>query len=328
MGFDKVVQVSYNCVMQISKTLGGLFLLTSLIFVSPVFAGGGPVEFTVDPNQVLNPGEQYIVHARVYADGPYPTYCKNCFIKLGLQNPQDGDYIAQNSDATNDEGRIYAKVISKVPGNRTIYVSELRNTDGTRITANSTVVLKYTGESISTPTPNPTSTPTPQPIILPSGSIYVKVGVQRYVEGPKRYVYLSWNKVEGATKYSVYARLSDTKEYGGNLVSTGNLSTEIGINAFLDYYVKVYACNSTGCISSSEVFVPRMKKEEGDRVIIPSPSTVTTTPSPNNSNIEELNKKVENLQNQLDQSKKTQSVLEQRVNNLVNFIKRLFPFFK
>lgn len=314
--------------MQISKTLGCLFLLTSLIFVSPVFAGGGPVEFTVDSNQALNPGEQYIVHARVYADGPYPTYCKNCFIKLGLQNPQDADYIAQNSDATNDEGRIYAKVISKVPGNRTIYVSELRNTDGTRITANSTVLLKYTGESISTPTPNPTSTPVPQPIILPTGSIYVKVGVQRYVEGPKRYVYLSWNKVEGAVKYNVYARLSDMKGYGATIVGTGSLSSEIGINAFLDYYVKVDACNSAGCISSSEVFVPRMRKSEEGTIVAPSPSTVTTSPSPTNSNVEELNKKVENLQNQLDQSKKTQNVLEQRINDLINFIKRLFPFFK
>lgn len=307
-------------------------MLASLVFVSPVLAGGGPVEFTVDPDQALNPGEQYIVHALVYADGSYPTYCKNCFIKLALQNPQDGDYIAQNSDATNDEGRIYAKVISKVSGNRTIYVSELRNADGTRITANSTVVLKYTGEF--TPPPNPTPSPAPQP--LPEGEFYVKIGVQRYTDGPKRYVYLSWSQVQNAVKYNVYARLSDIKEYGGALVGTGSLSTEIGINAFLDYYAKVDACNSAGCISSTEVFVPRMKKEEGGAIVVPSPSTVTTVPTApsikpsisNNSNIDELNKKVENLQNQLEESKQRQGFLETRLNQLVSWIKSIFPFFK
>lgn len=321
----------YNYNMQINKAIGGLFLLASLVFVSPVLASGGPVEFTVDPNQALNPGEQYIVHAQVYANGPYPTYCKNCFVKLALQSPQDGDYIVQNDNVTNDDGRIYAKVISKVPGNRTIYVSELRNTDGTRIIANSTVVLNYTGEFLlPSPTPSPTPSPSsqPQPIIPPEGSIYVKVGTQRYVEGPKRYVYLSWNKVEGAVKYNVYVRLSDIKEYGGALVGTGSLSTEVGINAFLDYYVKVDACNTAGCISSSEVFVPRMKKEEGGVIVVPPPSTVITTPSPNNSNIEELNKKVENLQSQLEESKQKQNFLESRLNQLISWIKSIFPFFR
>lgn len=325
--------MQYNAIMWIKTAFGGLLLLTNLVFTSLAFAGGGPVEFTIDPNQALNPGEQYIVHARVWADGsfvvePYPAYCKNCFIKLALQNPQDGDYIAQNDNVTNDEGRIYAKVISKVPGNRTIYVSELRNIDGTRIPAYSTVVLPYTGEPISIPTPNPTPTPAPQPTIPPSGNIYVKVGVQRYVEGPKRYVYLSWSKVEGAIKYNLYARLSDMKDYGAAIVGTGSLSTEIGINAFLDYYVKVDACNSAGCITSSEVFVPRMKQEEGGTVVAPSPSTVTPTPSSNNSNIEDLNKKVENLQNQLEESKQRQSFLETRINQLVSWIKSVFPFFK
>lgn len=426
--------------MRIKKALFSLFLLTNLLFVPSVFAGGGPVQFTIDPDQSLNPGEQYIVHAQVYIDGQYPTYCKNCFIKLALDNPQDDDYIVQNDNVTNDDGRIYAKVISKVAGNRVIYVSELRNADGARITADSIVVLNYTGESLLpsrnpklylTPPSTPTPSPTPQPIpegsnfyvkvgvqrytdgpkryiylswsqvqntvkynvyarladtntygaallgtgslstelginafmdyyvkvdacsnpgvcigsneifvpamsqvtsppkpSTPGGDIYLKVGVQRYVGEPKRYVYLSWNKVEGAVKYNVYTRLSDMNEYGAAIVGTGSLSTEIGINAFLDYYAKVNACNSVGCISSSEVFIPRMKKEEGGVVVAPSPSTVITVPPTNNSNVEELNKKVGSLQNQLEASKKKQNTLEQRINDLVSFIKRFFPFFR
>lgn len=58
-----------------------------------------------------------------------------------------------------------------------------------------------------------------------------------------------------------------------------------------------------------------------------TPVTVTP-PAENNIVVEELNKKVESLQNQLEASKKQQSALEQRVNDLINFIKNLFPFFK
>lgn len=50
--------------------------------------------------------------------------------------------------------------------------------------------------------------------------------------------------------------------------------------------------------------------------------------SPDNSNIEELNQKVENLQNQLEQSKQRQNFLEARLNQLVSWIKSVFPFFK
>lgn len=323
MGLDRGRKISYNIKMKINKVFGSLFiLLIGLFFSSPVFAGGGPVEFTLDPNQTLNSGEQYIVHARVSADGPYPTYCKNCFIKLALQNPQDSDYIAQNNDVTNDEGRIYAKVISKVPGNRTIYVSELRNSDGVSSIAYSTIVLPYTGESTFLPSP----TPTPQPIGLPAKSIHVKVDSQRYVEGSKRYVNLSWNKVDGATKYIVYNRV--VKGYDSNyVVETGSLNTELTLNAFLDYYIKVDACNSAGCISSSEVFIAKMQKNDDKVVNTPTP-IVTTSPEPTNSNIEELNKKVENLENQLQASQKKQSALELKFNQLANWIKSIFPFFK
>ncbi len=58
------------------------------------------------------------------------------------------------------------------------------------------------------------------------------------------------------------------------------------------------------------------------------PAIISPSPTGENKQVDELNKKVNDLQNQLDQSKKTQSVLEQRISNLVDFIKRLFPFFK
>ncbi|MBI2314524.1 hypothetical protein HYU93_00470 [Candidatus Daviesbacteria bacterium] len=134
--------------------LVAFFLSAVALFLTAysVSAGGGPIEFQVEPKGSLNPGEQYVVNVRVYADGQYPTYCKSCYLKLGFMNPQDGDYVAQSSDTTDQEGRLYAKVISKVGGTRTIYAIELKDADGSRITANSTVDLRYSST-------NPTSAP-------------------------------------------------------------------------------------------------------------------------------------------------------------------------
>ncbi len=198
------------------------------------YAGGGPVEFWVDPNTSLNPGEQYIVHARVFNDGPSTTLdCKNCLIHLKFKDPQGSDYIAQNSDRTDENGTIYAKVISKVPGNRVVYPTDLQTADGKIINSANYVELAYTGESTlpSTPTASPV-TQNPKPTISP-------------VQKPST-----------------------------------------------------------------------------------PPAIISPSPIGENKQVDELNKKVNDLQNQLDQSKKTQSVLEQRISNLVDFIKRLFPFFK
>lgn len=341
-----------------NKALWSSFLLASLFFVSPVFAGGQLVSLYADSDGWVS-DTMYGRVLRVYLHPEYP--CKGTQITFKFVAPKDGDYITTgsgNSTYVMQEDRqpyykngilgttcsTYAKMGSKASEERQVTV-EVKNGDS--IWHSPPVIKvhfdgKYHGDnhtdgesyrssiddpywsmtSKSTPIPSSTSQPTL------SGSIYVKVGNQKYIEGPKRQVTLSWNKVEGAVKYNVYAHLSDMKEYGAAIVGTGSLSTEIGINAFLDYYVKVDACNSAGCISSSEIFVSRMKKEDRGTVVVPSPSTVTTTPSPNDSNIKELNKKVENLQNQLEESKQRQGALEARLNLIISWIKSIFPLFK
>lgn len=314
-----------NRIYSFLLSFAALFFM--LFSANSAYAGGGPVEFTLDPNTSLNPGEQYIVHARVYADEPYPTYCKNCSINLAFENPQGSDYIAQNSDRTDDNGTIYAKVISKIPGKRTLIVKDriIVRPDGVKVTANSSVIVNYNGDS-----PLPT-----QPVDL-----RLIVSGQKYLDGPERMVYLSWTQIPGAVKYNVYARLADTKDYGAALLGTGQPSGDITINAFLDYYVKVNACSEpTVCTSSPEVFVKAMSKDNevvSTQKQIPTTNTVvnstnavvTQAANGDNSKVEELNKKVENLQDQLEVSKQRQNTLEQRINDLVGFIKHLFPFFK
>lgn len=62
----------------------------------------------------------------------------------------------------------------------------------------------------------------------------------------------------------------------------------------------------------------------------PAPTFIpaqTTSPS-ETTDTAQLNQKINDLQKQLDQSKKEQNFLQSQVNWLMNFIKHLFPFFK
>lgn len=214
------------------KILLSSLLLTSLLFTSPAFAGGGPISFQIEPNnRTLNPGEQYIVNLEVYADGPFPTFCKGCSVKLALQKPQPSDYIAQSSEKTDENGRMYAKVISKVSGPRTIYASELIDSNGKIVVSNSSAVLKYSGEA----------------------------------------------NVEIPT-----SELTEVKE------------------------------------------VPTIQPPQA---IVPTPvGVIIQAPVEDNSKIDELNQKVENLQNQLEVSNQRQSFLETRLNLLISWIKSILPF--
>jgi hypothetical protein len=408
-----------------SNLLISIFLMfAALVFVNPARAGGGPVEFSVEPNTSLNPGEQYIIRARVYAEGPYPTYCKNCLIHLKFKDPQEGDYIAQNSDRTDENGTVYAKVISKVPGGRVIYPTDLQTAEGKLIESGNYVTLNYSGDSSLPKTP----------II----NFYAQVNDQKYVGGPKRIVTVGWNYVPNIERVNVYARLADSQDWGEAISSSTMLyprSAQISINAFLDYNIKVDACKGSYPCLSSEIFLPAMKQDQNKDVppqpkypyvpqnlritqiettkdpgvrnvhlmwdpvegatsyniysstkakapsitanvdtnlyeikiptdlytdvrvtakngelesknskvislyvnsdgsknpppqLNPSPSVIST-PQADNGKVEELNKKVQNLQYQLDQSVKKQNILEQRITELVNWIKSVFPFFK
>lgn len=393
------------------------FVLLTLITPKPIFAGGGPVEFTAEPNTSLNPGEQYVIHARVYADGPYPTYCKNCYIKLAFQNPQDGDYIAQDSETTNDEGRIYAKAISKVTGERIILVAELKNSNGTKIDAGSSVALKYTGDSqfLKTPTnlhitqiettsdtgtkkvhifwdpvPGATSYTVYKPMsginyyqttvdtnlyempVSTSSVFYIAVAArkdgmesarseiltidlakdntsnnpnptsppatinawilrQNLVGQNSREVTVKWGAFGGNQgTFTIYAKAANKSTWDEKFDGSKGPSATFTIKANQDYHVKVYGCMDKfgTCVDSNTLLLPKMQTDDG-KVIIPKPiESVSSTPANNNDEVAALNKKVASLEGKLAESQKKQNVLEQRIGDLINFIKRLFPFFK
>lgn len=330
-------------------------LVTLVMFFSAsfVFAGGGPVEFSIEPGTSLSPGEQYIVHARVYADGTYPTYCKNCYIKLALQNPQEGDYIAQDSERTNEDGRIYAKVISKVSGTRTIYVSELIDNNGVKITANSTVNLSYKESSNNAPTPK-----APE-------MIYPQNGQTLDLEGAYMF---KVTKVEGASGYlfglfqngeMIYENYRDAKTLSSNgefaLWESNPAHAKFKIG---EVKVMIRALVNNKWTDAREITIilkPR-EKNDGAPVTNPQPivkqvptivpkATPSITPNPtssvpgvisptvkiiavqDSSASAELEQKIEDLQNQLTESQQKQSALQSRLDNLIDWLKSVFPFF-
>ena len=76
--------------------------------------------------------------------------------------------------------------------------------------------------------------------------------------------------------------------------------------------------------------VPTIPTQEAHPVVdsVVSNEQVTPTKADDSKKVEELNKKVADLEGKLDESQKKQSFLEARINDLVNFIRSIFPTFK
>ncbi len=304
----------------------GFFLLVSLIFVSPVFAGGGLISFESSP-ALVRPGEQYVVRPKVYSDNN-GNLCKSCPIIIKFENTQTGDVINQSDSKTDENGTMYAKVISQQSGERIIY-AEVTMPGGTSYQS-SRYVLYYEAKA------------------EPIGSIVVRVDGQRILGGDVRQVSLSWNSIPEAY-YLVFVRPVNNS-YGAALAQTNNLNATVTINTSPNYYVKVSACNSYGrCIESSEVLVPELKAATTPVPVVSSNTyntkvttsettkaksftspiqVVAPTASSSDKKVEELNTKIDNLQGQLEESKMKQNALESKINELVSWIKSLFPFFK
>ena len=66
----------------------------------------------------------------------------------------------------------------------------------------------------------------------------------------------------------------------------------------------------------------------GDQFDFGLTTTVKYPEKENNTKEEELNEKIASLQSQLEASRQKQTVLEQKIIQLMSFIKRIFPFFK
>ena len=160
-----------------------LFIALFLSFFAPklVLAGGGLVSTEVYPNSGrenfnVPVGEQFIVKPQVHLDNEDPydqtiRWCKNCPVKVKLENPQADDVINQSSDKTDENGQIYAKVISHIQGVRFVY-SEVTLPNG-QIYTGSKNSLNYAPSYIygQEPQASPSVVVYPTPSIIPNKTV-------------------------------------------------------------------------------------------------------------------------------------------------------------
>lgn len=327
-----------------------VFAFLTILCVRPVSAGGQLFDLTADTNGWKS-DIGYGRNVRVFINPSFP--CKGTELTFKFIDPKDGDYIATGDGNTGtyvlkDDGingcSTYAKMASKNSETRQITVTG-KNGDRVWEAPNAPVILvdfdgqyhagnAYNGYNYRSSTENPygssiNAVPTTLPV--PSGSITVSVLSQERVAPYSRKVVIKWSSLDGnSIFYDIYATPSDEKNWEQLLSDQGGPSATLDIRADKDYFVKVQGCirKVGNCVDSNVLFVP--KTQNDDRTVItPKPiQSISTGPTNDTGQIEELNKKVSQLEGKLEESNKNQSALEQRINELVAFIKRLFPFFQ
>ena len=290
------------------------FTLLALFFTSLTFAGGGGVD-----TRVTNTDDPHAITVIVHFD-PKLFTCKGMNVSFNFESSEDGDIIkGTNGDNTSTitqeawmgKTRLkcftHAIVYSKeLKLNRTLNISfKGANLEGSRKIAVSFGVTYNPNDLPLLAWENPSDS---EPIAPTSATC-------TDTDGGKNY------EVVGS---AVYTNNPDKILEEFDNCTSDNLLSEMVCNSSTDYRqnTESYYCPN-GCQDGA------CKKELGN--------TDTTVPAPKivdqpevmdgDKNNELLEQKIANLEAQLNESKKDQSILAQRVNDLINFIKKLFPFF-
>lgn len=327
----------------------------ALAFTFPIntFAGGGPVGLSSFPLRPFDQTQAFILQTDVYSSQP----CTQLNLRFSLKDfsagdsidtfptPLDGTYITRHFQIDNG---IYKEITYKEVCTSYSIVKSGRKSQRTAV-----VEAFVNGKQETRETPLAFGDDdyskqiqgfgryndydnSPQPDIMG----------EKYLGGPKREVSLQWQKIPWATKYSVYAREANAPA-GSEifLVDTDNTNAIIDIASDLNFYISVVACktNDTCKInqdSNYTVYLSRMKnKVIGSTEVVNNTNNQTqtsNTPAPqvntssgsNEKKVQELNDKVASLEAQVKVSDQKQNLLEEKINQLIAFIKSVFPFFK
>ncbi len=332
------------------RYLVGLLLGLAILLVTPntTLAGGGGVD-----TRITTGDDPHWLAVRVYFD-PKLFTCRGMVASFSFANPENGDVISgseggNSSKITNDasyetvQGKqylrcsTYVKVHSdKLTTNRLFNISY----NGENLEGGRTIALSF-GSSFSESTLLPwensspvSDAPTPY-IYFPTNLNLTITGQSPFtgMKGQMRHVFLTWTGEPGD---NVYYRVYERPESDAPLGTAGwaysdttfaGPSGSVDLAADVDWYLRVEACTKTypnKCINSPSVFLA--KTSSGNAPFIssaPSPAPTVYV----DKQVEELNKKVNALQKEVNASKTRQSALEQTVENLLKFIRTLFPFF-
>lgn len=323
-----------------------LFLAFATLCASTVQAGGQLVSLYADNDGWIN--SMYGRVIRVYINPAFP--CKGTQITFKFVESKDGDYVTTGSGSptyTMSEDRnssgctTYAKMGTKNSEARMITV-DVRNGDNVWSSppvikvhfdgqhhlddqTNDESYRSSTNDPYSGSVVNPTSYP------VPTGDLKVWLISQERVPPYGRNVTVKWETDEGDYDYyyDVYVRTADSSEWNKMKEYEEGPSATLNLRADKDYSIKVKGCiKKVGtCIDSNELSLLKLKSSE---TVVTKKVTGTLSTSyatdESNQKVEALNKKVDALQDQLAASQKKQNILEQRIDELIAFIKNLLPF--
>lgn len=342
---------------RIYSILGGLIIAFSLFIFLPtslVYAGG-PVGSMYADTQGWTSDIGYGRNIRFFWGIGIP--CSGVQVTFKFTDSQPGDYImtsSGNDTVTIDSScGVYAKMASKNSATRSVtavvkagdktytdpYVPTIKVDFDGQYHGDSA----YNGYEYRSSVDDPLSNfrggavnPTPQ--VLPTIKDDIKVWLidHRYDRSVNKYggqlATIKWTAVN-VSGWKVLYDIYITGSNGQTSVreSEQGPSATLYLDNDIDYKVWVKACiNKVGnCKDSNTITISRVEKTN-KQLASPSVNPMNLqSPAPTNvQNSDQLNQKINDLQNQLDESKRNQSALEQEINSLVNFIKKLFPFFK
>lgn len=326
---------------------------------SQVYAGGGPVAIYAFPLRPFDQTKTFIVEVETTTSEPCDKIKPSITFKdVAVESdsitpftpPDDGTYITRhyNTGQPNFVWKelciTYVQVKSGLAEQRTIQANILVNGQKQE----RTVAISFGNDPYSKQLQDfgrandYDNTPVPDVIS------------EQYLGEGRRGVSLQWQKIPWATTYAVFGQ--EMKEFNSeikdplSLLTMATTQTQLKLSASSFYYLKVIACKTAeSCKTSSvspggygfvlsKMFNINSPPQSYIAPITPAYKVTSVQTNPEevqpmvipttieDKKVEELNKKVAQLEGKLEESNKKQSVLEQRINELIAFIKRVLPF--
>lgn len=327
--------------MNLAKAVFVPFLSVAalLLLATPILAGGGLVSFEVTPpgnpktGIRLAPGEFYTLKATAYIDNSYTARCQGCPITFKFENSSSSDVITQEETNTDSNGQASAKLTSYVFGDRLAY-ADVEMPDGTIYTSSSFVLAYNAGPTTDYSAPEMVYPQDNQTLDL-EGAYMFKV---KPVQGASGYLFGLFRD-----EIMVYENYRDAKTLSANgefALWESNPSHSKFKTGPVKVMIRALINNEWTDARTITIYLKPRGSQEALPTIIPvpvptvSPALPTIPPSQtiiivhDSSASAELQKKVEELEQKLQESQQKQSLLESRLEQIINWIKSIFPFFE
>ncbi len=332
-----------------------VFALLTILSIQPAFAGGGPVSLQAFALQPFDQTHAFIVQTDTYtADGDCSSFSNSIGLLDTVENdsvtpftpPADGTYLQRHFSDGNGISTwlsplctTYTKVISGEKRQRTF--TETVTIHGTQHQRG--IQLSFGDDEYSKQIQSYGRYNNYDNLPIPD------VYEQAYKGSDKREVKIQWNKIAWATKYAVFTNEvtgANTTPPPTLVTTTENTQVILTLPASANISISVMACKADdSCTTRKDNMYGSFHLNKMTNVVInnkppsikPSLQTPSLTPIAkttvfptvvSDKKIAELNEKVANLEGKLQVSEAKQSILEQKINDLITFIKRLFPLFQ